>query len=251
MEVRILMREIGFSDTDSDIVCQEIKCSDGYPCRHEIYGDRATDLFRYYASEPIHLLGLYLVLATESYPRFKNAGWSDRVYFDSMRDIYIWACDYRTRNHAWGLSKPEWVVRSLNLEVIRLGRLQFEPLSSGGLNVHIPRDGRLMPALCDSAFEEAAASFPEVQKCYCRSWLLSPLLRTFLSAESNIIKFQKRFRIVDFKLIGHQAEERVFGWDWSDLVQYPEDTVLQRALKKYLQTSGDTVGVGIGELELR
>ena len=69
---------------------------------------------------------------------------------------------------------------------------------------------------------------------YCQSWLLSPALKNILSGNSNILSFQKLFDIVE------TDEESMAVLDWVfpgfDKVsgKLPENTSLQRNMKKYL-----------------
>nr|WP_246001771.1 hypothetical protein [Allorhizocola rhizosphaerae] len=70
--------------------------------------------------------------------------------------------------------------------------------------MHIPECcGPLPPAACDVAFARAAEFFPRhfpdepYEVAVCMSWLLDPALADHLPAESNIVRFQRRFAIVD------------------------------------------------------
>ena len=66
----------------------------------------------------------------------------------------------------------------------------------------------------------------------CESWLLSPALKELLEKESGILQFQNCFEIQSVNLENRQAEERVFGSILEDPEAYPENTSLQKALKK-------------------
>lgn len=151
-----------------------------------------------------------------------------------------------------GLHEQDWVTRHFRGLIYVLGRLHFErarwtgasaaPLGgpdSGEpvLDLHIP-SGALTPESCDSALALArqffAAHFPEEKYRYatCTSWILDPQLASYLSASTNIIRFQRRFRLdpdvgpdktrtlIDF----------VFDRDDPDLDTLPRDTSLQRGI---------------------
>lgn len=85
------------------------------------------------------------------------------------------------------------------------------------LSVHIPADGRMTPELIDEAFALAdkffADHYADVDfKAYvCSSWLLNTDIKEFLNPESNIVRFQKRFRIVVTTVNGYSLFWHVFG----------------------------------------
>lgn len=85
------------------------------------------------------------------------------------------------------------------------------------LSVHIPADGRMSPELIDEAFALAdkffADHYADVNfKAYvCSSWLLNTDIKEFLNPESNIIRFQSRFRIVITTTNGYSLFWHVFG----------------------------------------
>lgn len=84
------------------------------------------------------------------------------------------------------------------------------------LSVHIPADGKMSPELVDEAFAIAdrffADHYPDVDfKAYvCSSWLLNTDIREFLDPETNIIRFQNRFRIVITSVNGYSLCWHVF-----------------------------------------
>lgn len=85
------------------------------------------------------------------------------------------------------------------------------------LSVHIPTDGRMTPELVDEAFVLADKFFAEHYadvdfKAYvCSSWLLNTDIKEFLEPESNIIRFQNRFRIVMTSTNGYSLFWHIFG----------------------------------------
>lgn len=84
------------------------------------------------------------------------------------------------------------------------------------LSVHIPGEGRMTPELVDEAFQIADAFFAKHYgdvdfKAYvCSSWLLNTDIKEFLDADSNIIRFQNRFRIVITSTNGYSLYWHVF-----------------------------------------
>ena len=227
-----------------------------------------TTLFKTYAAKDtngLSVLRLYLDWIVDSKAQYDTLGIPEIYFWDSMKDIAIWCDDYLTKYGVPGFKEWEWVGRSLRLEVIRIGRLQFEPIQlsqnvtlSGQtfgaglsiLDVHIPAGEPLTPEAALKSMNRA----PEFYKTYfnkefsllhCHSWLLSPDLKELLSAHSRIIQFQNLFTVYKTDNEERQAEERVFGFLSDDPNKYPESTSLQKAVKKYM-LDGNEVMMGAG-----
>jgi hypothetical protein len=112
-----------------------------------------------------------------------------------------------------GMRKGHWLAHHLASHLFRLGRLQFQRSRAGAgcepiaadeayLDVHVPEAGRLDPGACDASFAAARqffrAHFPADRPRWlaCSSWLLDPQLAEILPADSNIVRFQRRFALV-------------------------------------------------------
>lgn len=215
-------------------------------------------------TDPLETLWLYLSLAKDAKAAFERRGIPESVFWDSMTDIGIWSRNYFQKTGLPGIGEPQWVAKSLKLEVIRLGRLQFEPaylkqslqnrqntypVGTPILHVHIPAEEKLhYDAVLDSVnqakdfFRNYFDFEPVLMQCH--SWLLSPELQKLLQEASNIIKFQSLFHIYQTD-DGRQAEERVFGEIRQNPATYPEHTILQKRMKAHL-LAGHTIGMGSG-----
>ena len=85
------------------------------------------------------------------------------------------------------------------------------------ISVHIPKEGRMTPELVDEAFALAEEFFPKyypelnIKAYMCGSWLLNTDMKEFLSPESNIIRFQNRFRVVLTGVNGYSLYWHIFG----------------------------------------
>lgn len=163
-----------------------------------------------------------------------------------------------------GLWKQNWLRRHFQGAIYSLGRLQFErrrlgpevpaglPGSPGEgvLSVHIPESGPLTPQACTESVARAAeffrTHFPEVPYRFatCTSWLLDDQLADYLPARSNIVAFQRRFRLLPG---AHTADasvvEFVFrrvgeGEDFPArvLAELPRRTSLERAVVAHLRS---------------
>lgn len=227
-----------------------------------------TSLFSSFAkSDPdgLTVLSLYLHWAVDTKKWYEQIGIPEEYFWASMKDISIWCEDYLVKHGVPGFKEWEWVGRSLRLEVIRIGRLQFEPISlmhtlelegkkyySGTplLDVHIPAGEPLSVDAAIEAMHQAPIFFKTYfgktfSLLHCHSWLLSPDLKTLLPENSRIIQFQNLFTIYKTDNEERQAEERVFGFLSDDPNDYPESTSLQKAIKQHI-LDGKTVLMGAG-----
>ncbi|MCE9589008.1 MAG: acyltransferase domain-containing protein [Planctomycetes bacterium] len=113
------------------------------------------------------------------------------------------------------------------------------------LDVHIPGYAPLDDVAVGESFRRAMEFFPRYFPEHrfagftCVSWLMDPQLADHLPAESNMVKFLRRFRILpapgcsDF-----QHFERVFGGPVKDFASAPRDTTLKKALLEHVEAGG-------------
>jgi hypothetical protein len=148
-----------------------------------------------------------------------------------------------------GLDVPWWITLHFRGAIYQLGRLQFERRLSGGepaLGVHIPEIGPMTPELCDASIAWAHAFFPEhfpeehPKVATCSSWLLDPQLADYLPADSNIVRFQRRFTLRPEKTVPDNGSicRFVFHDPDPDLDAVPQDTTLQRAIVTHIKGGG-------------
>ncbi len=80
--------------------------------------------------------------------------------------------------------------------------------------IHIPGDGKLTEESVDESLSLAKKVMEReggpVRKFMCTSWLLDPQLQLILPPESNIIKFQKRFRPISTWINGFSVYKHIF-----------------------------------------
>ncbi len=108
------------------------------------------------------------------------------------------------------------------------------------LGIHIPPGGGFDTKTMDESFARAKELF---RKCYpdypfkafhCRTWLLSPQLRTILKPDSNILSFQNRFIRYPYRSNGRECISFLFDTltnEPENMQDLPENTSLQRAVK--------------------
>ena len=173
---------------------------------------------------------------------------------------------HRRRHGRPGVQSPRWLSLHFRGELYQLGRLQFERARHGQrsapvvaaagleaapgtpcLNLHIPDfHGPLTPLSCDRSLvlarEFFARHFPEENPVavLCHSWLLDPQLRRYLPADSNIVRFQDRFRAAreDSGPADTEPVQFVFGDPDLPVADLPRRTSVERAVGDHLRAGG-------------
>ncbi|MBD2864543.1 acyltransferase domain-containing protein [Paenibacillus oceani] len=147
------------------------------------------------------------------------------------------------------ISKDGSAVRS----PVRLSDAEWELVLEPGdtvLDVHIPEGGKMSHELCRDSYGQAvtfaARHFPEVpyKGFVCSSWLLGPVFKQLLPADSNIVRFQSDYYVTPIKSDEDQTLERVFGFGTKldDLPRLPRETTLQRIVYDHLAAGGRIYG---------
>ncbi|MET8771554.1 acyltransferase domain-containing protein [Streptomyces sp. NPDC004658] len=245
-------------------------------CVEEVFREpedtgRTPELPGLLASAPADLtdtFALHVLLAahprTQAHHRARGipAEISRRTLADLGRHLVV----HRRRRGRAGVQSWRWLVRHFRGELYQLGRLQFERARLGDrdaraaasagldaapgascLNLHIPDfHGPLAPSACDRSLALArtffARCFPEEQPVavLCHSWLLDPQLRRYLPADSNIVRFQERFRIALEESEPADAEpvRFVFGDPELPVATLPRRTSVERAVGDHLRAGG-------------
>jgi len=213
--------------------------------------------------ERLLYLCVYLLLAVKAHEKYAARGICDRVYFDTMSDIAVWAENCRQWDGAWGISESEWLTRHVKQGIFKLGRLQFEPVAFEDtdqrfdgrvvkkgdpvINVHIQQNTPLDYAGCQASYKAAREFFGADSVFVCESWLLELELKTLLPETSNIIRFQNDFYVYKINKKSKQFTERVFGFNLSSFEAYPQQSSLQKKALVLLK-SGKKLGEGHGIL---
>ncbi|MFF8769328.1 acyltransferase domain-containing protein [Kitasatospora sp. NPDC015120] len=216
---------------------------------------------------------LFVALAPYTRAHHRALGVAPEVSRSTLADLGRQLAVSRWRGRT-GLGNPRWLTLHFRGELFQLGRLQFQRRRPNGadgadgadgaatgaadtaeagersLQLHIPDHcGPLSPGACDRALDRARAFFPrhfpgEAYRSVCVfSWLLDPQLAGHLPAESNIMRFQRRFTPLvrpDRPRVPEDTNplRYVFGDVERPLESFPRDTVLQRALVDHLRAGG-------------
>lgn len=191
-------------------------------------------------------LQYYGRFACDTYEKYQEAGIDEAIFWETFYDITIW-CKHCYREHGvYGIASYDWFWRFFKLKIFRFGSLEFEEMDDC-ISIHIPEGTSLKPDKCQEAIDRAYQWFGTDKPFICHSWMLFPGLKALLPEDSNIMKFQKRFEITKIDYNEREAEWRIFGPILRIITDYPENTGLQRAAKKFL-LEGGSLGVGYGVL---
>lgn len=157
-----------------------------------------------------------LMMCEKLKERYAQKGIDEKILLDTLSDIGTWLDTWSDLKGELYLGELSWLKRHLSMRLFRLGSLQYYmtkcrkdypeyDLKRGDpvIEVHIPADGSLSVEACEESFALAreffAKYFPEFEYNYfiCCSWLLDATLQALLNDDSNIIRFQKMFTVVD------------------------------------------------------
>jgi hypothetical protein len=166
------------------------------------------------------------------------------------------AVDRRMNGTGWPIM-AQWLTLHVRGGIYELGRLQYQrgeldthaaaaigrAEGEPRLSLHIPESGPLTPEACEASIAEARAFFPrhfpdeEYRIVTCGSWLLDPQLAEYLPAESNMVRFQRRFVLApDERDAGIEIFRFVFRRIDGELDELPQETTLERAVVSHVRS---------------
>ena len=198
-------------------------------------------------SDNIKILACMLKASADVYEIYKEKGIGDDIYFATMR-CYTRFIDetYKMTGRLY-FDRYWWTSRQAGCHLFRLGELEYEMKPIDGektIEIHIPSDADLSPSAVNSSLESAkrffAAHYPELSNAEyrCHSWLMDRQLRKMLGDGSNIRRFQDRFDIYDEGEADTEFIEWLYNTRSTDYSALPENTSLQRNVKKHLLSGG-------------
>lgn len=132
-------------------------------------------------------------------------------------------------------------------ETVRYPKGEYRILLAPGdtcLSVHIPDEGDFSRERCEESYAKAreifAAHYPEldIRGFHCHSWMLAPELGEILGERSRIVAFGERYFRYPVPTEGKDVLNFVFYQKFHTYEDLPEDTSLQRALKKRYLAGG-------------
>ena len=219
----------------------------GSPGAFEPFGDAA--------GRPRGLIPMFALLAGVPAVRAAHArrGIPEADTYAGLADLgqQVWV--YRQTFGQFGLDSQGWLVTVWAGAFFWLGRLQvnLSPQADGHvISVHIPQTGPLRPKDVDASFARAAEFFARyfpdtpAHALHCNSWLLDPRLAQVLRPESNLVSFQRRWRLTgepreaDASIIYFVFRRRALPGQELDLTGLPRRTSLERAVLEHLDAGG-------------
>ncbi|MBQ8599985.1 MAG: DUF5596 domain-containing protein [Clostridia bacterium] len=215
-----------------------------------------------YAAE----MAFFLYAALPLREVYKENGYSDELYLDTMADLRYKVKECHDIYGIWGTVAGSWFRDFYLLKRFKLGRLQYEPrplrfaeykgYKQGDIfyGCHIPSCGPMTPEAVLDSLKRAHTFYRAKLKdgilpVHLRSFLIYPGHYEVYPEDSNLKKFYEMFDVVG----GDEKPDnpyiwRIFGCEnCEDYTALPERTSLQRRFKEYL-LSGKCMGSGDGFL---
>lgn len=215
-----------------------------------------TRLLELLGKDDMAMLACQLEAAVLAYDAYQAKGIPADVYFDTMKCFTRFLEETKRMTGEYCFDRGFWSYRQTSMNLFRIGELEYELCwEEQAVSMHIPSDVDFTSEAVENSLMQASefldAYFPECRKYpfVCRSWLLSPKLGGLLKADSNILRFQRRFCILSV-----QPESREFiQWLFEAPLDTPverlrEDTSLQRSVKALLQRGGN-IGAARGVIQ--
>lgn len=218
------------------------RAEEGYDALSQILGD-----------DHMGMLACQLEAAALCCDRMMGKGVPEEVMVDTMKCFSRFLAETLVMTGEEKFDREWWTWRQTGGRLLRIGQLEYELVPGEKVvSLHIPSDAVFTPENVDTSLAQARKLLSVIYPDYagadyvCDSWLLSPELGKLLPTGSNILSFQKRFRITKVEL-----EPRDYlGWLFRvkgdvPVEDLPETTSLQRRVKQHL-LSGGKIGIAWG-----
>lgn len=202
------------------------------------------------------MLTCMLACASDLYTWYQKKGISEAIFFDTMRCFTRFIAECKEITGQYAFDREWWTVRQVSGNLFRIGELEYEMIctdSAPAISIHIPSDSILTDSRCDTSLKNAkdffAEHFPEYHGVdyICHSWLLAPELCSLLPPDSKIIAFQHRFNVQRVDYLDTEYMDWVFKTRNVSITDLPENTRLQKSMKRHL-LNGGKIGTGYGIL---
>ena len=216
---------------------------------YEKMTEALTELQMLLGDDPdgVKILACMLKASADAYELYRQKGVSDKIYVDTMK-CYTRFIDetFRMTGRLY-FDRYWWTTRQAGCHLFRIGELEYEMKHIDGqivIGIHIPSDADFSPSAVDASLRGAreffAEHYPTLSNAEyrCHSWLLDSQLKGMLNGHSNILSFQSRFEIFDQGEIGTDFLEWLFHTRSEDVSSLPENTSLQRNVKRHLASGG-------------
>lgn len=204
---------------------------------------------------------------------------SDEIFSDSIYDLNYRISRYYNENQSYGLYQRDlyWLSFLFRGEIFDLGSLRFQRFKFSYaeierqahermelsdyykakfkeginvINIHIMNNADLSEVAVTDSLKIAKRFFKthfeemDYEVYVCRTWLLYDGLKAILPADSNIISFQKHFKIIASHNFPNQALNRIYGTTDLNLIE-TMDKPSRLQQKAYLNLEHLGVSAGI------
>lgn len=210
-----------------------------------------------------------MVCLVQAVPRlqalYEKKGISQEILWDTLIDLTCKLREHHDLNGDWGTDAVSWYRRLFAAKIIKLGRMEFEPIGykwetpycgvgkgSPVMNMHVPSCGSLPPEAVLDSLKQAYRYFGhdgEPMTFVGSSWLLyPPLCEAVFGENSNLYKFYRCFDILEqYPDPDNKNFWRIFNLRYTPdaLEKAPADTTLRRNLLAWMK-AGNDMGVGRG-----
>lgn len=205
----------------------------------------------------LKMLTLFLVTGLDTYKFYEEKGISEKIFFHTFQCFSRFVREHLVSHHTYGFDREWWTPRQIAMEEFRLGELEFELehwKEERVISVHIPSDAKITRENCLNSYKQAleflAKYYPDIKYRYfiCDSWMLSPGLKEVLIPESRILQFQVDYTIEEWNKEDTSYMEWVFKNCNLPFDELPEETSLQRNIKRFIREGG-FIGSAFGYIE--
>lgn len=175
----------------------------------------------------------------------RNIG--DKIYFETMKCYPRFIAEAYQKTGKLCFDRYWWTTRQAGGHLFRIGALEYEKKPVEGrtvISIHIPSDADFSPPSVRASIKSAKSFFakvyPELKNVEyrCHSWLLDRQLEKMLAESSHILQFQNLFEILNAGEISTDFVEWIFQTKSTNHASLPENTTLQRAIKRHLLSGG-------------
>lgn len=193
---------------------------------------------------------------------YQEMGIDRSILWDTLIDLKCKLEESHNLHGVWGTAAIGWYIRLFRGKIIKLGRLEFEPVGykwdtpygdickgDPVMNVHIPPTGPLWIQDVLESFGRAFCFFgyQRPMPVAVASWLLyPPICETVMKPGSNMRNFYELFDVVEqYEDPDNRNFWRVFNMEYAEgaLDKVPLDNSLRRGIYDYMK-SGRHMGIG-------
>ena len=215
-------------------------------------GENLSALKNKEALKGIGELTEHLLMSVDSRENGEWQRFPEDVFIATMGCFSRFVREHYVSYGHYGFDRGFWTTRQATARLFRIGELEYEFIDDDKehVHIHIPSDAKMTPELLNKSVSDARdflkTYFPgrETDEFALESWLLSPVLKELLPADSKILGFQAAFDITEV----FPDEKDFIGWIFGlakeqiksvVLSELPEKTTLQRNTKKLLLEGGN------------